>query len=98
MKIQAVRATVERLREVGRKPVSLTYVTSTVIPRLDAQEIELSETLGVAIRIRDGKYIASQINSTRQTRAAFDHHLKHYTDYLRAFGGGRRPLVSDALS
>ena len=26
-----IRATVERLREVGRKPVSLTYVTSTVI-------------------------------------------------------------------
>ena len=84
-----IRATVERLREFGRKPVSLTYVTSIVIPHIDAQETDLSENLRVAIRIRDGKYIASQINSTPKTRAAFNHHLKHYTDYLQGFGNAQ---------
>ena len=87
-----IRDTVKRLREFGRSPNSVTYITSLVIPKIDAHETDLSEELGVVIKIRDGKYIASQINATAQTRAAFEHHLRHYTDYLRQFG--RSQLIS----
>jgi hypothetical protein len=48
-----IRETVRRLREFGRTPLSVTYVTSQVIPQLDAHESELSDELGVALRIRD---------------------------------------------
>jgi hypothetical protein len=81
-----IRHTVSRLREVGRTPTTLVYVTSIVVPLIDVHEQDLTEVLGVAIRIRDGKYIASQINTSYQTRAAFDIHLRHFTDYLKAFG------------
>lgn len=34
--------------------------------------------------------MTAHINDTVATRAAFDHHLRHYTDYLRGLGSSRR--------
>ena len=73
-----IRATVERLRQVGRKPVSLTYVTSIVIPRLDAQEMGLSKNL--ASQFEFATATTSRRNSTqlRKQEQPSPHHLKQY--------------------
>ena len=81
-----IRTTVERLIEVGRKPKQLVYVTSRIIPKLDIEEDELSEELGIRVRIRDGKYIEHNINDGPKTQAAFKNHLAHYTEFLKRVG------------
>lgn len=81
-----VRATIARLREVGRDPKSLTLATSRHIPRLDLVEADLSDELGVSIRIRDRTFIASHINDSAATRGAFDEHLRPLTQFLQHVG------------
>lgn len=82
-----IRRTVERLREVGRDPKVLTYATSRVVRRLDLVEEELERELGVTIRIRDAEYLARHINDSLQTQGAFNHYLRHQTEYLEHVGG-----------
>jgi hypothetical protein len=77
-----IRGTVARLREAGRIPKSVTYLTSETIPRLDAEEEALSEELGCRIRIRDAKYIETQINESDASVAAFDTYLRPALDHL----------------
>jgi hypothetical protein len=81
-----IRHTVKRLRDFGREPRLLTYVTSRTVRHIDTEEDSLSAELAVTIRIRDGAYIASQVNSDSATRAAFDQHLRYLTDFLRSVG------------
>jgi hypothetical protein len=81
-----VRHTVKRLRESGRDPRHLVYVTSRTISLPDAEERALSRDLDVAIQIRDAKYIIAHVNDTVGTTAAFNHHLRHLTDFLRNIG------------
>ncbi|WP_148272202.1 hypothetical protein [Micromonospora maris] len=81
-----IRHTVKRLREFGREPKLLSYITSRTIRHIDTEEDRLGEDLGVTIRIRDGSYIASQINTDMNTRAAFDQHLRYLTDFLKGVG------------
>ncbi len=81
-----IRRTVERLREVGRKPKSVTYVTSRSVKYTDMLEEQLTDELDVTIRVRDASYIVSHINDGDQTKAAFNHHLRHLTDYLKSVG------------
>jgi integrase-like protein len=66
-----IKQTVQRLREVGRTPTALYFVTSQKISRLDAKERLLSEETGVSIRIHGRAYIAAQVNDSLQTRTAF---------------------------
>jgi len=68
--------TVRRLREFGRDPASLTYISSQVVPAIDRLEETLSEELGCRIRIRDAKYIESQINASEATTSAFSTYLQ----------------------
>lgn len=84
--IAKIRHTVRRLREFGRDPRVLYYVTSRSVRLPDIQETQLSEELNVTFKIRDAKYISSHINDSIGTRAAFDHHLRHRTDFLRQVG------------
>lgn len=83
---EKIRKTVNRLREVRRDPRSLTYVTSRSVKYSDTVEQSLSEELDVAVRIRDAGYIVSHINDGDQTKAAFHHHLRYLTDYLKSVG------------
>jgi hypothetical protein len=81
-----IRHTVKRLREFGREPKLLAYITSRTVRHIDTEEDALGEELGVAVRIRDGAYIASQINTDKSTRGAFDQHLRYLTDFLKSVG------------
>jgi len=81
-----IRHTVKRLRESGRDPRNLVYVTSRAVSLPDAEERALTRELDVAVQIRDAKYIIAHVNDTPGTSAAFHHHLRHLTDFLRNIG------------
>lgn len=86
-----IKKTVERLREFGRDPRLLHYITSNEVKHLDKIEEDLSSELDVNIRIRDSRYITSHLNSSPQTIAAFENNLRHFTDYLN--NPGASPLI-----
>jgi hypothetical protein len=81
-----IRGTVKRLREFGRTPQSLTYLTSQTVPFIDVLEDELGEELSVTIRIKDGAYIRAHINDHANLAAAFERHLRHLTSFLSTAG------------
>jgi hypothetical protein len=81
-----IRRTVSRLREFGRDPRTLVYVTREIVRYTDRVEAELSADLDVTIRIRDGNYIQSHVNDGPQTISAFDSRLRHHTDFLKGVG------------
>jgi hypothetical protein len=81
-----ISQTVNRLREVGREPKLLTYFSSRVVTDSEAIEHRLSSELILIVRIRDRRYISAQINHSVHTRAAFDHHLAHFTAFLKKIG------------
>jgi hypothetical protein len=87
-----IRRTVTRLREFGRSPKTLVYLTSRTVRYSDRVERALTDELDVTISIRDGDYIALHVNDDAGTRSAFDQHLRHYTDFLRRVGAS--PLIS----
>lgn len=89
-----IRRTVQRLREFGRDPRVLTYVTSINIKHSDRVERALTDELDVTISIRDGDYIAAHINDDEATRYAFAQHLQHYTEYLSQVGSSN--LISSS--
>ena len=66
-----IRRTVQRLREFGRDPKSLTYVTSRRVGAIDQEEEALHTELGVFVKIRDCNWIAGNMNSSPATVAAF---------------------------
>ncbi len=66
-----IRGTVKRLHEFGRKPKSLTYISSETVPAIDQYEETLSDELTCRIRILDAKYIQMHVNDSDGTIAAF---------------------------
>lgn len=70
-----IKGTVKRLKGFGREPRTLVYVTSRIIEVVDVVEEELTTTLDVIIRIRDGSWISNNINRDEQTKAAYHNHL-----------------------
>ena len=87
-----IRGTAKRLREFGRTPTSLTYVTSRVIQHIDTEEEMLSDELGVNVRIRDRRYIAAHIGSSHATTDAFNQYLRPYLAPLSM--AGNIPLIA----
>ena len=84
---QKIRHTVRRLIEFGREPTVLTYVTSRIVANIDQEEELLHTELSVIIKIRDGKWIAANINSSSATEAAFQTYLQPTIAFLGEFGG-----------
>ena len=81
-----IKHTVTRLRESGREPTSLEYVTAQTIKMLDRDEISLTQETGVFVRIRDANWIIANINHSNATVAAFVHFLKPYLAFLGNVG------------
>ena len=81
-----IRHTIRRLREFGREPKRLHYITSRTIPAIDQEQEELSEELDVAIIIRDKKWIVANINKAPETIAAFNSYLAPHVAFLREIG------------
>lgn len=77
-----IRRTVKRLREYGRNPNILTYLSSQIIPIIDKEERLLSKELGCIIRIRDANFIQVNINATSAIQAAFQAYLEPSIEYL----------------
>jgi hypothetical protein len=92
-----IRATIKRLIEFGRTPTSLTYVTSRFIQHIDMEEELLSEELRAMIRIRDRRYIASLINTSHITIAAFEQYLRPNLASLSTPGNVPLIKVSDQI-
>lgn len=84
---QKIRGTVERLRDFGRMPKSLVYITSRPIQAPDKDEEELTEELDVFVKIRSRNWIVSNINHSPQTVAAFNTYLKPHLAFLQEVGG-----------
>ncbi|MFI8516788.1 hypothetical protein ACIGEZ_02980 [Streptomyces sp. NPDC085481] len=84
-----IRRTIERLREFGRTPKVLFYLTSRTVKYSDRVERDLTNDLDVTIIIRDGSYIVAHVNDDAATRTAFDEHLRSYTDFLKRIGSSR---------
>ncbi len=87
-----IRATVKRLRQKGRDPEALTYLTSLVIRSIDDEESALGKELGVSLRIRDRNYIANHINDGPRTRASYWHHLESELAFLKS--AGKAPILA----
>ena len=83
-----IRRTIKRLREFGRAPQHLLYVTNRAVPSLDVVEDNLSTDLNVVIRIRDGNYIATQVPPNRHATAAYYQYLHHQTTFLEGIARG----------
>lgn len=81
-----IRRTISRLKEFGRTPKNLIYLTPNIVRYSDRVERSLTNELDVTIAIRDGGYIALHINDDAGTKAAYHDHLSHYTDHLRHIG------------
>ena len=81
-----ITKTIKRLKEFGRKPRVLYYLTNIEINHLDQEEDFLSEKHNIRIKIRDKKYIVSHINDTHGTRAAFGSYLEPELDFLKYIG------------
>lgn len=82
-----IRQTVQRLREFGREPTAIQYVTSRIVAAVDMEEEKLSDELGIAVKIRDRKWITVNVNHSTQTLAAFNSHLRPYLSFLQELGG-----------
>ncbi|MEM6275147.1 MAG: hypothetical protein AAF735_07895 [Myxococcota bacterium] len=92
-----IRQTVDRLREFGRSPTTLFYVTARTVLHIDVEEIELSEELGVNVKIRDRNYIAIHLNDSPSSRGAFWTHLGHLLSNLRKPGSAELVTSSKHL-
>ncbi|MYA73390.1 MAG: hypothetical protein F4Y27_01745 [Acidimicrobiaceae bacterium] len=96
--IAKIRRTMRRLREVGREPSELLYVTSQVIPRIDLEQETLSGELGASVRIMDGNYIIYQVPTDSGSISAYYEHLHHQTQYLQGIGRGAVLSSSEHVS
>ena len=79
--------TVKRLREVGRDPKTLIYVTAQFVKLLDQDELSLSNDTDVFVRIRDAGWITGNINHSPATIAAFESYLRPHLSFLGTIGG-----------
>ena len=84
-----IKQTVERLKDFGRLPKTVVYITSKSIKHIDIEEENLSDELDVVIKIRDSRFIATRVNENNQTRSAFRNHLGIHLDFLKQVGSAR---------
>lgn len=96
--ITKIRRTVNRLRDIGREPNELLYVTSQVVPKIDLEQETLVRELGVFVRIMDGNYIIYQVPTDSGSINAYYEHLHHQTQYLQGIGRGAVLSSSEHIS
>jgi hypothetical protein len=85
-----VKKTIDRLIEFGRTPKRLIYITSQTIGTYDREEEHLTDKHDVFVRIRDGKWIISNLNHNEATKKAYYTHLERYTDFLKDLDKGNK--------
>lgn len=92
-----IRHTIHRLRDFGRIPRQLIYITNQTIPNVDLVEERLSNALDVFVEIRDQKFITAHVTVDTRAAASYYQHLHHRTEFLL---GARRSALgrSDHIS
>lgn len=88
-----IRHTAKRLKESGRNPQSITYVTAQKIKNLDKDARSLNRETGVFIIIYDAAWIINHINYSNATIAAFKSFLQPYLAFLGRLGAAT--LIED---
>ncbi len=83
-----IRQTLRRLKEFGRTTKRLVYVTSQSIGIFDKEEEELEDEFDVTIKVRDAKWILSNLNYNDATKKAYYTHLERFTDHLKDLSNG----------
>jgi hypothetical protein len=91
-----IRHTVRRLREVGRTPTRLTYITAQTVARLDQEQEFLADELELGITIRDRDYIIAHLNRYPAGVIAFESYLAPVVGNLLQVGAA--PLFSTLSS
>ena len=89
-----IQHTVKRLREFGREPVTLLYVSAHPIRSLDMDETSLSKETNTTIRIRDANWIIANVNYSPATVEAYRSYLDPYLAFLDHIGG--TTLIEDS--
>lgn len=92
-----IRHTIRRLREFGRDPKSLTYVTPRPIQNIDKEEETLTRATNVFVRLRDRRWIVSQINNNPATIGAFNSYLAPSVSFLTNIGGATLITRNDKI-
>ncbi|MFK7822707.1 MAG: hypothetical protein AB8G05_01015 [Oligoflexales bacterium] len=80
-----IKRTIARLKEVGRTPKTLYYLSSQKVSCPDKIEESLSDELEVIVKIKDQEYFASHINHDVGTRGSFNI-ISHYLKILEKPG------------
>jgi hypothetical protein len=81
-----LRRTVRRLRESHREPKQVTLLTSHSVSDIDQEETALSSELDVTVRIRDQRWIATNVNADPAAQQAFHNELAPDVQFLSKFG------------
>lgn len=83
-----INSTLTRLSKSGRAVSSLTYVTPLHVPDKDVVEAEIEKNTGVAIRIRDQRWLMTVLSTNAELQGAFKdryaaalHALKDTTEH-----------------
>ena len=74
--IGKIRRTAAALRKSGREPKTLIYGTSRVVKNIDKIQTELTDDIGVNIRIYDQAFFEQRANYNGDVQAAFFQHLQ----------------------
>ena len=82
-----IRDTIQRLREVGRKPKALVYATNRKLPLIDKIEDDLGDELKCRITIREGNYFQHHVNDSPGTVQAYKSYLEGTVSFLNEVGG-----------
>lgn len=81
-----IARTVKRLKEFGRIPKRLIYISSQLIQHIDVEEADISKEHNIDVRLRDKSYIVSHINDSFGTREAFATYLAPQLSFLNKLG------------
>lgn len=93
-----IKKTLKRLEEFGRDTKRLIYVTSQTIGVFDKEEEELEDEFDVKIKIRDAKWILSNLNYNDATKKAYYTYLERYTDHLKDLSNGSFIRRNESIS
>lgn len=87
-----IKETLARLREVKREPDLLYYASSLVVPYIDKLELDLSDELGVTVKIYDRNFFAQRANTSKDVEAAGVQYLRPAVNFLEEIAAPSYPV------
>lgn len=81
-----IRRAYERITAVGRTCTEIVYFTSRQVARTDQEETDLSDELGVTVRIRDQRWLVVNVNYDDAAIQAFRTYVGPEVQFLQHIG------------